>query len=79
MINQIVITKIQRSFGITYEVANEGKQALDKYKKKKFNKYKKKKRNFIEFKDIGESEDGQEELDENGEVREVQEENETRK
>ena len=34
MINKIVITKIQRSFGITYEVANEGKQALDKISEK---------------------------------------------
>jgi len=45
----------------------------NRFEKKKFNKYKNKKRKFIEGVD-----DGQEELDENGEVREVQEENDTR-
>ena len=45
----------------------------NRFEKKKFNKYKNKKRKFIEGVD-----DGQEELDENGEVREVQKENDTR-
>jgi len=54
------------------------KFTTNRFEKKKFIKYKKRKRNFIEFKDIGESEDGQEELDSDGEVREVQEENDTR-
>jgi len=37
MINQIVITKILKSFGLTYDVANDGQQALDKINKE--NKY----------------------------------------
>ena len=44
----------------------------NRFEKKKFNKYKKQKRKFIEG-----VEDGQEELDEDGEVRKVQEENDT--
>jgi len=45
----------------------------NRFEQKKFKKYKNKKRKFIEGVD-----DGQEELDEDGELREVQEENDTR-
>ena len=45
----------------------------NRFEKKKFNKYKNKKRKFTEGVD-----DGQEELDSDGEVRQVQEENDTR-
>lgn len=45
----------------------------NRFEKKKFNRYKNRKRKFIEGVD-----NGQEELDEDGEVRQMREENDTR-